>query len=74
MGAAINSKQQKTTVGTKVPRVRSLSSGPCSDFISFLNAMNKVDINSPASKLNETSIDDGRGGRIVLNKDSFVKK
>ena len=42
----------------------------------LIGALKSVDLNSPDAELNETSISDNNGGRIILNEDdkSVVKK
>lgn len=74
MNMNIKNKQQEVKDESKEPRIRVLYSRPENNFTNFFDEMNNVSLNSPVSKLNETSIDNNRGGRIELNQDNTIKK
>jgi len=57
MNTNIKNKQQEVKVESKEPRIRVLYSNSGNSFTNFFDAMNNVNLNSPDSKLNETSID-----------------
>ncbi|MBP9817481.1 hypothetical protein KBC75_01835 [Candidatus Shapirobacteria bacterium] len=69
-----NDKLQKTNKADLKPRIRLLGPDSSNNFTGFFSNMSKVNTNSADSKLNETSIDDNRGGRIELNQDNIIKK
>ena len=66
--------KDKKTDEVKKPRIRFLYSKSSNNFTNFFDSMDSVDLNSSTAKLNETSIDDNRGGRIELNQDNIIKK
>jgi len=74
MNTNIKNKQQEIKDESKEPRLRVLCSNSSNNFTNFFDTMNNVNLNSPVSKLNETSIDDNRGGRIELNQYNVIKK
>jgi len=74
MNTNIKNKWQEVKTENREPRLRVLCSNSGNSFTNFFDAMNDVNLNSPVSKLNETSIDDNRGGRIELNQDQVIKK
>jgi len=56
------------------PRIRVLYHRPENNLTMFFDTLATIDQKSQLAKLNETSIDDNRGGRIELNQDNIHNK
>lgn len=74
----VNNDPKKSEKGKtlKFKRVDLLADDDGDNLQEFVSNLNAVDTNKPDAKLNETTINDNNGGRIILNEDDdkIVKK
>lgn len=69
-------QDQDKTRYIKFKSINILEDDDDDNFTEFVGNLNSVNTNKPDAKLNETTISDNNGGRIILNEDgdNIVKK